>query len=266
MKKTIAAMIILGLSLTTLVSAEEDGLRLSPERTKELTSTKIDKSRFLTKKPLKFTMPQIDLNNRQDMQVIISRYKDMYCAHPGSVLLEDGKTMTIMYLNHHGRGFLYWKRSLDAGKTWTEHLPVPSDWDVSIDGTKFDRTKKTGTERRPRAAGKGIIKPALFPCGGAPTLYRMKAPDGKERVFVYMGRPIVRYAVSEDGGATWSKMIPLLFDGKFSAIYGYIPVARNRQVFRPGLSCIKAAFPIQKTSSMMIQIHYGHGFAVFEQH
>jgi len=181
-------------------------------RSQEWAKVVSKKGQVLTTKPLKASIPQIDLNHREDMQIVISCYKDMYCGHPSSVLLEDGKTMTMMYLNQHGCGFLNWKRSFDGGLTWSEHLPVPHDWNEysALNGKKITRVECV-------KEGNKLKKTPRDECafGEVPTLYRIKDPKGKERVLMYTGKgAFCRYAVSEDGGATWSKLRPLLFNGK----------------------------------------------------
>jgi len=142
-----------------------------------------------------FSIPQIDLNDRQDLQIVISKRPDTYMGHPSSVLLDDGKTMIMMCLDRHGRGNLMWRRSEDGGYTWSEDLPLPEGWDekLEINGKIHD------------------------PFLEIPILYKITDPTGKQRICVYTaGRKNypARYAVSEDGGQTWSKLKPILFNGR----------------------------------------------------
>ncbi|MBT3198315.1 MAG: exo-alpha-sialidase [Phycisphaerales bacterium] len=142
-----------------------------------------------------FSIPQIDLNDRADLQIVISKDPKIYMGHPSSVLLDDGKTIVMMYLNQHGRGRLMWRRSVDAGKTWSKHLPLPEGWDepVVIKGKKYS------------------------PFLEVPILYKVTDAKGKQRIVLYTaGRNIypARYAVSVDGGKTWSRLKPILFGGK----------------------------------------------------
>lgn len=142
-----------------------------------------------------FTIPQIDLNNNTVLQVIVDKDTVEYYGHPSSVLLDDGKTITMMYLNGHAFGELRWQRSYDGGLTWTGHLPVPDQWN---DPPEYD-------------------DPAFrknTPFSEVPTLYRFPNVSSVNRVCMYTGRYPSRYTVSDDGGASWSELHPLLFDGK----------------------------------------------------
>jgi len=142
-----------------------------------------------------FSIPQIDLNDRTDLQVVISKDPRVYMGHPSSVLLDDGKTMVMMYLDRHGRGRLMWRRSEDGGKTWSEHLPLPDGWDEPV-------------------VVNGKTHPPFLE---VPILYKVTDPEGTQRVVLYTaGRDIrpARHAVSKDGGKTWSRLKPILFGGK----------------------------------------------------
>ena len=49
---------------------------------------------------------------------VVDREAGQYLGHPTTLLLEDNKTMLIVYPKGHGRGGIVYKRSLDAGLTW----------------------------------------------------------------------------------------------------------------------------------------------------
>ncbi len=134
-----------------------------------------------------FSIPQIDLDDKSEWQTVISKHPETYMGHPSSVLLDDNKTMLMMYLDKHGKGNFMWRKSTDAGKTWSEDLPLPDGWDEKkvIEGKEY---------------------PAWYE---VPTLYKVDGPDGVQRLIVYTsGRSAfpARYAVSEDQGKTWSKL------------------------------------------------------------
>ncbi len=142
-----------------------------------------------------FSIPQIDLTDRTDLQTVISKHPVTYMGHPSSVLLDDHKTMVMVYLDKHGRGNLMWRRSTDAGKTWSEDLPLPEGWGgkLMIDGVEHAQFLEV------------------------PIIYKVDGPDGVQRIVLYTsGRDIhpARYAVSEDGGQTWSKLKPILAGGE----------------------------------------------------
>ncbi len=130
-----------------------------------------------------FTIPWTDLDGRADLQVVVDRDPDHYLGHPSSVLLEDGRTMVMMFLEGHARAALRWHRSEDAGRSWTRQ-PVPEGWNEVPAGWKT-------------------------PFQEVPILYRLTDPDGRERVHMFTGTRPIRRAFSEDDGHTWSKLEPL---------------------------------------------------------
>src|SRR5262245_16629894 len=80
-----------------------------------------------------FTLPLIDLNDAAQRQVVVDREKGQYLGHPTTLLLEDGKTILCVYPKGHGRGAIVYKRSEDGGKTWSERLPTPKNWETSLE-------------------------------------------------------------------------------------------------------------------------------------
>tara|TARA_Y100000589_G_scaffold294530_1_gene300266 strand:+ start:1257 stop:2408 length:1152 start_codon:yes stop_codon:yes gene_type:complete len=125
--------------------------------------------------PRHYTIPTIDLSAQQHRQVVVDREKGQYLGHPTTVLLEDGKTMLIVYPKGHGRGGIVYKRSADGGKTWSERLPTPDSWATSRE---------------------------------VPTIHRVVDTAGKKRLIMWSGLYPARLAVSEDDGANWSELKP----------------------------------------------------------
>jgi len=129
-----------------------------------------------TRLPITYTIPILDLAGETHRQVIVDRELGQYLGHPTTVLLEDNKTMLIVYPKGHGRGAIVYKRSTDAGLTWSERLPTPANWITSLE---------------------------------VPTLHRVVDAAGKKRIIMFSGLYPIRMAISEDDGAHWSELKPI---------------------------------------------------------
>lgn len=154
-----------------------------------------NKGKFAKAEHRGFAIPQIDLTNHTELQTIIRPDPSKYMGHPTSVLLDDGRTMLMFYLDQHGRGRMNWQRSRDGGRTWSGQLPLPEGWDEPV--VVGDKTHDPWLE--------------------VPIAYKVNGADGRQRICMYTsGRSIypARYSVSEDDGKTFSPLKPLKFDGK----------------------------------------------------
>lgn len=118
----------------------------------------------------------IDLAQDTARQVIVDREEGQYLGHPTTVLLDDHKTMLCVYPKGHGKGAIVYKRSEDAGKTWSDRLPTPANWATSLE---------------------------------VPTLYKITKEDGNTRLLLFSGLYPIRLATSEDLGNTWSPLAPI---------------------------------------------------------
>ncbi len=121
-------------------------------------------------------IPLIDLAGQVQRQVLVDREPGQYLGHPTTVLLEDHRTMLCVYPKGHGRGGIVYKRSADAGLSWSERLPTPENWATSLE---------------------------------VPTLHRVIGPDGTKRIIMFSGLFPCRMAVTEDDGLTWSNLKPI---------------------------------------------------------
>lgn len=129
-----------------------------------------------------YTIPVVDISGEKQRQVIVDQEKGQYLGHPTTLLLEDNKTMLIVYPKGHGRGPIVYKRSNDTGLTWSERLPTPKSWETSLE---------------------------------VPTLHRVVDANGKKRIIMFSGLYPIRMAITEDDGANWSELAPI---GKFGGI------------------------------------------------
>jgi hypothetical protein len=126
-----------------------------------------------TKLSPSYSIPIVDISGDQERQTIVDREPGQYLGHPTTVLLEDGRTMLIVYPKGHGRGAIVYKRSSDGGRTWSDRLPTPKSWETSLE---------------------------------VPTLHRVVDAAGKKRIIMFSGLYPIRMAVTEDDGASWSDL------------------------------------------------------------
>lgn len=121
-------------------------------------------------------IPQLDISFMKEWQTVVDREKGVYIGHPTTVLLDDGKTILIVYPKSHGFGSIVLKKSADGGKTWSERLSVPESFHTSLE---------------------------------VPTIYKVWDKEGTERLILFSGLYPIRMSVSEDQGETWSELEPI---------------------------------------------------------
>ena len=137
-----------------------------------------------------YSIPLIDLAGDESRQTIVDREPGQYLGHPTTVLLEDNRTMIVVYPKGHGRGAIVMKRSTDAGRTWSDRLDVPDNWSTSKE---------------------------------VPTIFRVIDAAGTKRLILFSGLYPIRMAVSEDDGQTWTPLEPI---GDFGGIVAMSSLVR----------------------------------------
>lgn len=139
-------------------------------------------------------IPFIDLADDYYRQTLVDREAGQYLGHPSTCLLDDGKTILVVYPKGHGKGGLVYKRSTDGGLTWSERLPTPSSWVSSRE---------------------------------VPTLHRVTDAKGKKRIIMSSGLYPIRMAVTEDDGLNWSELNPIGDFGGIVTMGSYFPIANK---------------------------------------
>ena len=124
-----------------------------------------------------YSIPLIDLTNqnsapgrRRQTGRAVSRSSDNRFAR------RPTKQCSVSIPRATGAAAIVYKRSTDAGKTWSKRLPTPKSWATSKE---------------------------------VPTLHRVIGPDGKKRLIMFSGLYPCRMAVSEDDGKRWSELKPI---------------------------------------------------------
>ena len=144
----------------------------------------------LTGQATPFSIPTIDLAPETHRQVVVDREPGQYLGHPTTLLLDDDRSVLIVYPQGHGRGPVVMKRSPDGGLTWSSRLPVPENWATSQE---------------------------------VPTLFRVEDREGVRRLIMFSGLYPIRLAVSEDDGENWSPLEPI---GDFGGIVAMSSLVR----------------------------------------
>lgn len=139
-----------------------------------------------------YTIPELDLSEMPD-ELINTQYEYLYeitsvdkskdyMAHPDSVLLKDGRILTV-YPAGHGKGEVLNKISADGGLSWTETIvDTPESWERSLE---------------------------------TPTVYRLEFSDGRKDKLILISAnskwPGMKTpggfecSISDDEGKTWSE-------------------------------------------------------------
>ena len=105
--------------------------------------------------PRGYSHPPPGPRGQTGRQVVVDREKGQYLGHPTTVLLEDNRTMLIVYPKGHGSGPIVFKRSSDGGLTWSDRLPVPENWATSQETPTIHRV----VGRRGQEAPDHVLRP-----------------------------------------------------------------------------------------------------------
>ncbi len=116
----------------------------------------------------------IDLNSKLELQQIIDQRPGQYLGHVSTTLLDDGKSVLLVYPEGHGRGSIQYRKSIDGGKNWSPVISTPESWKTSLE---------------------------------TPTIHQVIDPKTqKKRLILWSGLYPARIAKSEDSGQTWSEL------------------------------------------------------------
>ena len=122
------------------------------------------------------TATNIDLSGQSHRQIIVDKQEGQYLGHPTTVLLDDGKTILVVYPMGHGSGQIVLKKSTDGGLSWSKRLPVPDNWSTSKE---------------------------------VPTIFKTVDPNGVNRLILFSGLYPARLAFSQDDGNDWTNLQPV---------------------------------------------------------
>ncbi|EDT72515.1 sialidase family protein [Clostridium perfringens] len=162
---------------------------LSREEVKELSKQEVK---------IGYDIPFIDLSKDKDRQVLVDKEEGVYLGHPSTVLMDDKKTMYVVYPKGHGVGPIVLKKSEDSGLTWSERLETPVSWNNSEE---------------------------------TPVIYKIKKPNGISRIEMISGVPRggekgFRTSYSDDCGKTWSEFKHYFPTGKYGGIVAHASLTR----------------------------------------
>ena len=191
-KTTLAAMVALAAPLAAMAAEKAPSAKAKPAAARNMEKWKAKSGDW---KRQREEIKTVDFIGKTQ-KIIVARggdYKD-YQAHPTTAMLGDGKTLFCVWNIGHGGFASPVAKSEDGGLSW-----------------------KRVDEVMPKCY-------SLFK--NCPSIYRIKAPDGKERMFVLAQKTMTRKGaeiteqsenysgfmprvVSEDNGKTWRALPPL---------------------------------------------------------
>jgi len=136
------------------------------------------------------SIPIQDISNTNF--IIVDKEQDQYLGHPSSIMLGDNRTILVVYPKGHGAGEIVYKKSYDAGLSWTSRLETPESWNSSKE---------------------------------VPIIYRMTDDKDIERLVLFSSLYPIRSSISEDEGITWSELEPI---GNFGGIVAMASIIKRQ--------------------------------------
>ena len=126
--------------------------------------------------------PFIDISKETERHAFVAKGTEkVYQGHPTTTQLDDGTILAVWCVNHGGHAGPMAK-SVDGGKSWQ----------------RIDELMPKG----------------YWTHQNCPSIYRMKGPDGKDRIWVFSAAkpnrsgPALPSIMSEDNGKSWKEMPP----------------------------------------------------------
>ena len=108
------------------------------------------------------SIPVVDLDKDKERQVIVDKEKGQYLGHPTTLLLEDGKTMLVVYPKGHGRGAIVYNAAVTADSPGAKGCRCPLRGRHPKRCLPFSG-RPTSTGRRGSSSGRDCIRHG-FPC------------------------------------------------------------------------------------------------------
>ena len=137
-------------------------------------------------------LPLLDISTETSRQSLVAAGTNtVYQGHPTTVLLADGKTILCTWCINHGGHSGPLARSEDGGLTW-QYIETTPDWQH---------------------------------VQNCPSIYRLRAKNGTERLFVFAARAAndatMQQTYSTDNGLTWT---PFRSIGNFPCIMAFTTI------------------------------------------